>query len=272
MIYLSVVEAGTRMKAFLFDIDQTIQNREGDTPLEVWKILAEMSRRGVAVACVTARPFSMSTQILRKLKGDAYSILDGGACLVRNDGTGRAYEKFVNDSSVKGFVESFLPNPRLRVGISTQHGFYANSTYLAEIKGWFDHNRGFRELTSPIGNAYSIWVRDAAAEEVLAIKEAFPGDHKVSVEKQHDDNLSLFICNKRSSKVEGLDNFCRVSGISLGEIAFVGDDDNDSEVAGKVGISAAVKNACGEMKKSSHLQLSRPYGEGVLEFLGLLGY
>lgn len=258
------------MKALLFDIDQTIQNKENDTSAEVWERFSRLKEK-FALACITARPFPMCKNILSKISTNVYSVFDDGACLAREDGRDRTCEKFININSVARLIRNIIPLHHLRIGISTREAFFANEQYLEEINNWFGETGDFKLLTKIPEKMYSIWVRDATKEEILLLKRNISDNCRVLIEHQHNDTFSLFVYNRAASKIAGLRNFCLTNKIELGEIAFVGDGLLDSEIAKRVGISAAVGNAHPKMKRAADVQLTKSYSDGVLEFLEKLG-
>ena len=66
------------------------------------------------------------------------------------------------------------------------------------------------------------------------------------------------------NKEEKLPEICKKFKVSLGEIAYIGDDINDLEIMKKVGFSASPNNAMEQIKRKSHYICKLNGGEGVL--------
>ena len=72
----------------------------------------------------------------------------------------------------------------------------------------------------------------------------------------------------KQSKLEVLQGWCADLGIGLDEVAFIGDDLNDLEIAQAVGLSACPADAVEAMRESCHIVLEKDGGHGcVREFI-----
>ena len=72
----------------------------------------------------------------------------------------------------------------------------------------------------------------------------------------------------RAPKIETLTRLCEEQGISLENVAMIGDDINDLEVMQKIGFSACPRDAVNRIKKNSTIILNKKGGEGcVREFI-----
>lgn len=65
------------------------------------------------------------------------------------------------------------------------------------------------------------------------------------------------------NKLKLLSSFCTENGLSLDEIAFIGDDTNDMDLIKNVGLSFAVNDAMPLVKDSVHYICSRKGGDGA---------
>lgn len=76
-------------------------------------------------------------------------------------------------------------------------------------------------------------------------------------------------CDNKCSKVEAL---CNELGITLDQVAYIGDDFNDVKLLRKAGYSACPANASDYIKKEAQIELTKKGGEGAFrEFVeGLL--
>jgi 3-deoxy-D-manno-octulosonate 8-phosphate phosphatase (KDO 8-P phosphatase) len=73
-----------------------------------------------------------------------------------------------------------------------------------------------------------------------------------------------FVYQGCSEKLPALKEIVECSGVSLAEIAYVGDDLPDLPVMERVGLAIAVANSAPEVKRAAHWVTSRPGGDGAL--------
>lgn len=72
----------------------------------------------------------------------------------------------------------------------------------------------------------------------------------------------------RGKKIEVLNKWCEELGISLSEVAMIGDDINDLEVMQSIGVSACPNDAVAKIKNQAKIILNKKGGEGcVREFI-----
>jgi len=80
-----------------------------------------------------------------------------------------------------------------------------------------------------------------------------------------------FVRQGVSDKLAACRELAHLAGVSLDEVAFVGDDSPDVELMEAVGFAAAVADAVGEVKKIAHFKTKKKGGRGaVREIVDLL--
>jgi len=108
------------------------------------------------------------------------------------------------------------------------------------------------------GHGIKMWKRAGLAVAFLSGRESAPT-------KQQAAELAVDYCLEGcQDKLAGLRELMRVSGLSAGEIAYVGDDLPDLPVILGVGFGAAVANAGDEVKRAAEYVTSRRGGEGAV--------
>ena len=108
------------------------------------------------------------------------------------------------------------------------------------------------------GHGIKMWKRAGLAVAFLSGRESTPT-------KQQAAELAIDYCLEgRQDKLAGLRELMRLSGMSAGEIAYVGDDLPDLPVIRNVGFSAAVANAVDEVKKQADYVTTRKGGQGAV--------
>jgi 3-deoxy-D-manno-octulosonate 8-phosphate phosphatase (KDO 8-P phosphatase) len=75
--------------------------------------------------------------------------------------------------------------------------------------------------------------------------------------------VTLLVQRRGLHKVPALSEICGGRGLSLDQVAFVGDDLADLAVMQRVGLAAAPANAVAEVRAVAHLQLERGGGHGA---------
>ncbi len=97
--------------------------------------------------------------------------------------------------------------------------------------------------------------------QVAIISSGFKGE---SVKKRAE-MLGIQNCYVgRGSKMNVLNEICEKIGISLDEVAIIGDDINDLEVMRNVGVSFSPKDAIGVVKQQVDVVLTKRGGEGCV--------
>jgi len=93
--------------------------------------------------------------------------------------------------------------------------------------------------------------------------------YKINMVQQRADLLGIQkVYVGREDKTEILQNWCAELGITLNQVAYIGDDVNDKEVMEVVGLSACPKNAVKSIKKIADVILTKNGGDAcVREFI-----
>jgi 3-deoxy-D-manno-octulosonate 8-phosphate phosphatase (KDO 8-P phosphatase) len=82
--------------------------------------------------------------------------------------------------------------------------------------------------------------------------------------KRRAEKLKIVYCHTGiADKLEVLEGLCRELGITLGDVAYIGDDLNDMRVLSRVGYSACPSSAPDYVKKMVTKVLTKKGGEGV---------
>ena len=87
---------------------------------------------------------------------------------------------------------------------------------------------------------------------------------ETKIVKRRAEKLKVdFLYQGINNKVEAAQEICNKLGISLQDVAFIGDDLNDHELLTMVGISAAPSSATEATKKIVHFVTQKTGGEGA---------
>ena len=116
--------------------------------------------------------------------------------------------------------------------------------------------------------------------KVNDIKTAvFTGEETVIVSRRADKLKVDFLFQGVTNKLKSMKKLCNSLGITLEEVAYIGDDLNDIELMKEVGLSACPASAPAYVKEIADWEMEKKGGEGVfrefvekiLEQEGLLG-
>ncbi|MEM2891758.1 MAG: phosphoglycolate phosphatase [Thermoplasmata archaeon] len=88
--------------------------------------------------------------------------------------------------------------------------------------------------------------------------------HEVEVQTT---GWAIHIMQKGMNKFVGVKKACELLGISVGEVAAIGDSDNDEMMIRECGYGVAVGNAFAGTKRVASYVASEPDGDGVIEAL-----
>lgn len=127
-----------------------------------------------------------------------------------------------------------------RISFSEFYEAHKNLIYQLEIKFFTkkDRDNAFREL------------------EELQLKAHF-------IKKDQKKDYRIIIVSNDSSKVFGLEKICKKEHLSLEQVVYVGDDEEDIPILLSVGQSAVVSNGSKKAKKVANVQTSSNETKGV---------
>ncbi len=127
-----------------------------------------------------------------------------------------------------------------RISFSEFYEAHKNLIYQLEIKFFTkkDRDNAFREL------------------EELQLKAHF-------MKKDQKKDYRIIIVSNDSSKVFGLEKICKKEHLSLEQVVYVGDDEEDIPILLSVGQSAVVSNGSKKAKKVANVQTSSNETKGV---------
>ena len=99
----------------------------------------------------------------------------------------------------------------------------------------------------------------------LGIKTAIITGRESNIVKSRAKELHItYLYQGVKKKLEKLDEILKEEGIRYSEVAYIGDDINDTRILEKVGYSFAPSDACIYAKKAAKTVLKRGGGDGVV--------
>lgn len=221
--------ASLKFKGLAFDIDGTITNEGGILDLGAVRMLRELEGRGIRTFLITGRNFCV-TKAIAKYLGTC------GLCAAENGGivwNGR--EKIYMGSRER--AEAGLETLREEVG---GHKIEVISS-------------PYREVDIVIKRTVSL----SEANEVLLRREV--GAHVL------DSGAAYHVVDVSVSKGKALKKLVGMVGLSVKEVAAIGDNMNDMDMLKEAGYGIAVGNAPKELKDQADYVCRAKYAEGFKE-------
>ncbi len=141
----------------------------------------------------------------------------------------------------------------IRMLVLDVDGVLTDGTIVVDEKG--AESKFFSVLD---GHGIKMWKRSG-------LSVAFLSGRKSGPTKQQADELEIDYCLQGClDKVASLNELVRLSGVTSGEMAYVGDDLPDLPVIRCAGFGAAVANAVEEIKNAADYVTTRSGGEGAV--------
>jgi len=232
------------IKAISLDIDGTITYRDRTLSIDALKAIRLAERLGVPVMLVTGNsvPFAEAAAVFIGTSGPVIAE-DGGALSIKDEGTMRK-RVFLTDMDEEWILWSELKKryPEAKLSYSTMErkaGLVVLRTVPVEA---------VRELIRELGL------------NLVAV----------------DSGFAIHIKKPWINKGTGIEKACEFLGIRPGEVAHVGDGENDLDAFRVVGYRVAIAQAPESLKREADYITRKPYGDGgaeaILHILRKFGY
>lgn len=261
------------IKLVAIDLDGTLLGSDKKIPEKNKEVLEKLQQKGMKIVLATGRPFNGFWWIRQELglEGwDDYSISNTGAFVRRNaDGKALVDNSMTRDDYEK--ILSYMQEFDLQLGVFTKGTLYNNAD---EVNGGFleDQNiikmprlkfEKFTDIKEKVGR---INFMGEAAE-----LDRFYETNKKEIEKSYmtmrNETYSLEILKKSAGKAKSLEKLCQHLGVSLADVAYIGDGVNDREAIALAGIGVAMANGTDEAKEVSDYLTKSNDEAGVGHFL-----
>lgn len=268
------------VKLFSTDIDGTLLNERGQIPEKNKEAILRLEEEGIKVALCSGRPLSDMERFSKELQLAKYGgyLIGANGNALRKEATketffdhqlqpellGRMYalsKKYAWEMTAEGNTESYVfVRAFMKVLITVyEHIFQRRSYWYAALS--MKKLEKLEEIPQDINKLIVFNPGKTLARLRKRIETEFQGEIaccKVS-------RASMEIFSGKCDKVNGLRKVCELEGISLKEVLFIGDGENDVRAVEEAGIGIAVENAAETVKKNADALVSSNQRCGVAE-------
>ena len=249
-------------RLFVSDFDGTLLDSDEAIPLSTMVEIDRIRREGVKFAVASDRILKSVLDYNRDFPFLDYVISCDGAYVYDVVHRKALLKKPLQVSIIKK-IKKLYSNCELYLDTVQEKYLCKNDIVYSEIK---NRRISFSEFYEAHKNLiYQLEIkfftkkdRDNAFRELgeLQLKAHF-------MKKDQKKNYRIIIVSNDSSKVFGLEKICKKEHLSLEQVVYVGDDEEDIPILLSVGQSAVVSNGSKKAQKVANVQTSSNETKGV---------
>ncbi len=249
-------------RLFVSDFDGTLLDSDEAIPLSTMVEIDRIRRDGVKFAVASDRILKSVLDYNRDFPFLDYVISCDGAYVYDVVHRKALLKKPLQVSIIKK-IKKLYSNYELYLDTVQEKYLCKNDSVYSEIK---NRRVSFSEFYETHKNLiYQLEInfftkkdRDNAFQELeeLQLKAHF-------MKKDQKKDYRIIIVSNDSSKVFGLEKICKKEHLSLEQVVYVGDDEEDIPILLSVGQSAVVSNGSKKAKKVANVQTSSNETKGV---------
>lgn len=249
-------------RLFVSDFDGTLLDSDEAIPLSTMVEIDRIRRDGVKFAVASDRILKSVLDYNRDFPFLDYVISCDGAYVYDVVHRKALLKKPLQVSIIKK-IKKMYSNGELYLDTVQEKYLYKNDIVYSEVKNRLVSFSEFYETHKNL--IYQLEIkfstkkdRDNAFRELeeLQLKAHF-------IKKDQKKDYRIIIVSNDSSKVFGLEKICKKEHLSLEQVVYVGDDEEDIPILLSVGQSAVVSNGSKKAKKVANVQTSSNETKGV---------
>jgi len=249
-----------RIRLVASDLDGTLLNNEGKVTEAVRKGVWRLKGLGVRFAIMTARAHSSAERIADELDvGMPIISLDGGLIRLPHSKE-NIFASYIRSSLVRKVIAEaekglasvalFVDDKMVSRETETMVPSYIESLELDRVEIDDLDSVADKTIQIIVGTDSKTAVRSIARQSVSYFSGA---EVKVYRSSHYDDRWYLEIKNKHHSKATGLSHLEKYLRIGKGDVAVIGDFQNDIKAFDRAGVGVAMRNAVWELKERADI-------------------
>ena len=261
------------IKLFVVDIDHTLYCAKEDCiPQKNIEAINKLIKKGITICFASSRVYDGIKEVIEMFnlkKNNGYVIAVNGSLVIRSNDEKVLVDDFFTLNQIKQ-MHQLAQDLNVSFNIA-QSDFNIATSYCEILQYNFDSvnmdfivtNDVFKYIKDPV---YRVGFsnNDISDDKILEIIKKGGGD-KFSFNIPQPSTVDVSL--KHVNKLTGLLEVIKDMGISLEEVAAIGDNDNDVVMLKAAGISACVANGSSAAKEAAKYQVSDCASAGVAEFI-----
>ncbi len=261
------------IKLFVADIDHTLYcAKENCIPQRNIEAINKLIEKGITICLASSRVYDGMKEVIEMFnlkENKGYAVAVNGSLVVRSSDD----EVLLDDHfTLKQISQLYQLAQDLNISFNiAQSDFNISTSYSNILQYDFDSvsldyivaHDVFRYIKDPV---YRVGFSNdkGSIDELLKMVEKEGGDEfSFNIPQPTTVDVSL----KHINKLTGLLTVIKDMGISLDEVAVIGDNDNDVVMLEAAGISGCVANGSINAKKAAKYQVGDCASAGVAEFI-----
>ncbi len=272
------VAARRPFRLLVVDIDGTLLNRYGAIAAADRQALARAAAAGIAVSLSTGRVVDACRTIFAELSLDGYHTFFDGALVADPHSGDEVYVQPVPSEIIREITDFIKGREMILELNSSTHCFAARESWAVDVR------RKFFGLEPIIGSFDGLWQTERiikataivrTAEERAgfeAFRDHFGGRLSYSWTKNDiaRDADFINIIARGVSKGRALRELAGFLGVSLDQVAAIGDGGNDRSMLEVAGLGIAMGNSSDELKATADLVVADVESNGVADAVARL--
>lgn len=267
------------IKLFAFDIDGTLLDSSIRMPDENIKALRKLNDSGIKTIFASGRVLS-SIKYYQKIIGYDNPIVATNGSMIALSSNDIYKTYYIDDDILKDLFE-FCKEHKLEFHFYDEENYYTNRVNLERIKHLkIDNDYGMNYQVDLIIKEDPVSYLLSQGKSANKFQISGIDNNKLSkediiskVDKKFGDKLYITssgsnlieLSNKNSSKWNSLSEICEILGISIDEVAAIGDSYNDIPMVKNAKLSFAMGNANETLKKYADIIVGDNDSSGIVE-------